>query len=75
MSFEYADSNTGEERAVFDLAWPEGLQEGLTQPVVVLLHEGAETLALASSAGFRCLTSGSAFNYYVTREILSQEMA
>jgi hypothetical protein len=75
MSFEYADPNIGQQEAVFDLAWPEGLQEGLSQPVAVLLNEGAETLALASSAGFRCFTSVSAFNDYVTREILSQEVA
>jgi len=74
MPFEYTDPNTGEQRAVFDLAWPEGLQQGLTQPVAVLLNEGAETLALASSAGFRCFTSVPAFNDYVAREILSQEM-
>jgi hypothetical protein len=74
ISCEYVDPNTGEQQAVFDLAWPEGLQEGLTQPVAVLLNEGTETLALASSAGFRCFTSVSAFNDYVTREILSQEV-
>ena len=64
MSFEYADPNTGDPRTVFDLAWPEGLQEGLSQPVAVLLNEGTETLALASSAGFRCFTAVAAFNDY-----------
>jgi hypothetical protein len=75
VSFECADPNTGEQQAVFDLAWPEGLQEGFSQPVAVLLNEGTEALALASSAGFRCFTSVSAFNDYVTREIQSQEVA
>jgi hypothetical protein len=51
------------------------LQEGLTQPVAVLLNEGTETLALASSAGFRCFTSVAAFNDYITTEILAQEVA
>lgn len=74
MPFEYTEPDNGEQRAVFDLAWPDGLQEGLSQPVAVLLNEGTETLALASGAGFRCFTSVPAFSDYVTREILSQEM-
>ena len=60
MSFDYADPDTREQQAVFDLAWPNGIQEELSQPVAVLLNEGAETLALASSAGFRCFTTSKA---------------
>ena len=32
MSFDCTDPDTGEQRAVFDLAWPDGVQEGLSQP-------------------------------------------
>ena len=66
-----ADPATGEQRAVFDLAWPAGIQEELSQPVAVLLNEEPATLALASAAGFRCFTSPSSFRAYVEREILS----
>ena len=73
MSFDFADEATGEQRAVFDLAWPDGLQEELSQPVAVLLNEGAETVGLASRAGFRCFTDVQAFREYVQQEILANE--
>jgi hypothetical protein len=66
---------TGEPRAVFDLAWPEGLQEGFSQPVAVLLNEGPENLALASAAGFRCFTHVEGFKDYLRREVLREEPA
>ena len=74
MSFDYTDSDTGEQRTVFDLAWPDGVQEGLSQPVAVLLNEGEEALALASSAGFRCFTDIEAFKAYVVREVLREPL-
>jgi hypothetical protein len=71
MPFDHAEPETGEQRAAFDLAWPDGLQEGLSQPVAVLLDEGPETLAIASNAGFRCFTSVKGFKDYVQTEVLS----
>ena len=75
VAFDYADPETGAQKAVFDLAWPEGLQPGLTGPVVVLLNETAEVLALASSAGFRCFTAAADFQAYVKTEIFNFEAA
>jgi hypothetical protein len=74
MSFDYTDPDTGEQRAVFDLAWPDGVQEGLSQPVAVLLNEGEETLALASSAGFRCFTDIAGFKAYIMKEVLREPL-
>jgi hypothetical protein len=71
LSYDFADPATGEQRAVFDLAWPAGIQEELSQSVAVLLNEEPATLALASAAGLRCSTSPSAFQFYMEREILS----
>jgi len=71
MSFDFADEDTGEQKAVFDLAWPDGIQSELSQRVAVLLNESAEVLALANAAGYRCFTSVSAFKTYVDREILT----
>ena len=51
VTFDYTDPNTGEQLAVFDLAWPDGIQAELSQPVAVLLDEGRETLAIAAKAG------------------------
>jgi len=70
--FDYTDPDTGEQRAVFDLAWPSGLQEGLSQPVAVILNEEAETLALASSAGFRCFTDINSFKAYIMKEVIRE---
>ena len=74
IAFDYADSETGAQKAVFDLAWPEGLQPGLTVPVVVLLNETADVLALASGGGFRCFTTTSDFRAHVEAEILKPEV-
>ncbi len=75
VSYDYADPETGEQKAVFDLAWPEGLQPELSAPVAVLLNEGAETIAAASAGGFRCFTSIREFKVYVETEILSEAAA
>jgi hypothetical protein len=75
MSYDFADLQTGEQRAVFDLAWPNGIQEELSQPVAMLLNEGNDIIALASQAGYRCFTTVADLKRYVQTEILAQEMA
>ena len=75
IGFDYADPATGAQKALFDLAWPEGLQAGLTAPVAMLLNESADILALASGAGFRCFTSSADLRAYVETEILHLEAA
>ena len=73
VAYDFADTATGEQKAVFDLAWPSGIQAELSQPVVVLLSEGAETIAIASQAGFRCFTTTIEFQRYVQKEVLSAD--
>ena len=75
VAYDYADRDTGAQKAVFDLAWPDGLQSGLSEPVAVLLNESAEVLSLASSGGFRFFTSVADFQTYVDSEILGLEAA
>ena len=70
MAFDYADPETGVQRAVFDLVWKDGIQPELTEPVAVLLNESAEVLSLASAAGFRCFTATAEFQSYVETKIL-----
>lgn len=70
LSYDLSDGETGEQKAVLDLAWPHGVQEELSQPVAVLLNEDAEILGVASEAGFRCFTSVKAFRGYVKAEVL-----
>jgi hypothetical protein len=73
LAFDFADQVSGEQKAVFDLAWPNGIQEELSQPVAVLLNENSETLALASRAGFLCFTTAQDFKDYVEKDILAGE--
>ena len=61
LGYDHSDPLPGEQQAVFDLAWPNGIQEELSQPVAVLLNEDLKTIALASEAGFHSFTSVEAF--------------
>ncbi|MFA5265433.1 MAG: hypothetical protein WC378_16560, partial [Opitutaceae bacterium] len=75
LAYDFADPTTGEQKAVFDLAWPNGIQKELSQPVAVLLNESSEVIALASQAGFRVFTTVAEFKQYVESEILVQGAA
>lgn len=67
MAYDYVDPETGEQRAILDLVWPNGVQSELTEPVAVLLGESAELISMASAAGYRCFTSAAMFKCYVER--------
>jgi hypothetical protein len=69
LAYDFADPHSGEQKAVFDLAWPNGVQEELSEPVAVLLNEEGGTIAIASQAGFRCFTTTDDFTRYVENEI------
>jgi hypothetical protein len=73
LAYDFSDPVSGEQKAVFDLAWPDGIQEELSQPVAVLLNEGTDTVGIASKAGFRCFTTTQDFRDYVEKEILAGE--
>lgn len=72
QDYDFADSDTGEQKAVFDLAWTSGIQKGLTQPVAIIIDDSNEILPIASRAGFRCFTSISDFKNYIEKEILAE---
>jgi hypothetical protein len=75
IAYDFSDPETGEQRAVFDLAWPTGIQEELSQPVAVLLNESSDVIAIASQAGFRCFQTAAELKHYVETDILVQEEA
>lgn len=68
---ELTDAVTGQAKAILDVAWPDGLQSGLSQPVALLLDEEAETIEAASIAGFKCFTEVEVFKRYVERDVLA----
>jgi hypothetical protein len=72
VSYELVDASTGEPVAVLDLAWPEGLQEGLSQPVALLLDESEEIEAAANTCGYRYFTAVEQFREYVRRDVLAE---
>ncbi len=65
--------DAGVPQAFLDLAWPAGLQAGLSQPAALLIDEGAETLGAANAAGFRYFTRLEDFKRYVLEEVLASE--
>lgn len=69
LVYDYSNPETGQQEAIFDLAWPNGIQEELSEPVAVLLNESAETISIANNAGFRCFTSIDDFKNYIYKEI------
>ncbi|NOX62850.1 MAG: DUF262 domain-containing protein [Chloroflexi bacterium] len=71
MLYELVDEKSGDLMALLDLAWPQGIQTGYSEPVALLLGEDVSTLELANRMGFRCFTNISAFRSYVEQEILA----
>jgi len=69
-AYELSDTS-GAQVATLDLAWPRGLQEGLGQPIALLLNEASGTIEAASAAGFRCFTSSAALQRFLEAEALS----
>ena len=75
MNYELSDAESGEALAVIDLAWPDGLQSGLSDPVALLIDEDADIERIVNGAGYRSFTSLSAFQHYVALEVLPGEVA
>lgn len=73
LGYSITHPTTHEVLAVLDLAWPNGLQEGYSQPVTLLLDEDEKIEAIANRAGFRFFTDIDAFKAYVRSEILAFE--
>lgn len=69
LAYELCDAETGAPIAVFDLAWPSGLQEGLSQPVALLIDEDDKVHEAANQAGFLFFTDVEAFRRYASERI------
>jgi hypothetical protein len=69
--YELAAPETGELLAIFDLAWKNGIQEGYSQPVALLIDESPEVEELSNCNGYRYFTNLEVFKQYVQREILA----
>ena len=54
---EICDDDTGEVLAVADIAWPQGVQPGRTQPVALILAPDAQVETHLGERGYRFFTS------------------
>ena len=63
---EYGDA------IVLDLAWTNGIQEGLSRKVALLIDETPETLAIVNHADYEYFTDVDELKRYVEREILGE---
>jgi len=72
MIYELCDKETGKSLAMLDLAWPEGIQEGYSKPVAILIDEGQEIERIVSKEGYVFFTDVESFKEYVSKEILGQ---
>ena len=68
--FSYGDINhevpaaDGSQAAVLDVAWPSGVQSGLSEPAALLLNEPPDVIAAAGDHGYRVFTTVAAFRDY-----------
>ena len=74
FDYQLVNEGTGELLTILDLAWPDGLQEGYSQPVALLIDEDQETEQMASQAGFRFYTDVESLKQYVRDQILATTM-
>jgi len=73
--FELVDPVSQQPVVLLDLAWPDGLQPGYSQPVAVLINEEKETEEAANQAGFLYFIDVESFKRYVQTEVLAANLA
>ncbi|NLI74889.1 MAG: DUF262 domain-containing protein [Candidatus Riflebacteria bacterium] len=72
LRFELVEEPGGTPLAILDLAWPSGVQEGLSAPVALILNEGQEVEEAANRLGYRFFKSVGAFKAYIEQEVLKE---
>lgn len=72
IAYEVFRENDLEPVVVLDIAWPDGLQTGFSQPVTLLIDEESDAVKAAGNAGFRVFTEEQDFRRYVEHEILTE---
>lgn len=63
-------NESGELIAILDLAWPNGVQEGLSVPIALLLDEPEDLHQIASESGFKYFVDAESFKNHIEREYL-----
>lgn len=68
LSYEINDPDTGESLTIVDLAWPNGLQEGYSNPIALILEENAEIKMILNQAGYTFFNSIEALRKYLREQ-------
>jgi hypothetical protein len=63
--YEVVDESSSSQ-TIFDLAWPDGIQPGLSEPLALIIESDEETYSKASSAGYKFFTSVEDLKKYIT---------
>ena len=71
FNYELVAADTDTLLTVFDLAWPNGIQEGYSQPVALLVDREPDAVEVANSAGYRYFTDLADLRRYIEREVLA----
>ena len=71
IEYELCDEDTGEVLAVLDLAWPDGLQPGLSHPVALLINEGKDVEKIVNQGGYLYFTAVDDLKKYIRKEFLA----
>lgn len=61
---------SGDVLAVLDLAWPDGLQTGYSDPTALLIDEADRLVKIVNRAGFRFFTDVEEFKDYIATEVI-----
>ena len=65
----YVIQDSGKE-IVIDLAWPDGVQVGLSKPLALLLNETEDVYIAANKAGYSYITDIEQFKEYISANYL-----
>lgn len=71
INYELADED-GNIITIIDLAWPKGIQQGLSEPIALLLNETQEKQSLVNSKGYKFFTDEEVFRNHVKKTYLSE---
>ena len=70
VNFKLLDED-GNEAAIIDLAWPQGIQSGLSERIALLINETPEVQAAVSRLGYRYFDDAEDFKKFVTSNYLA----
>ncbi len=63
-------NESGEVQAIFDIAWPEGIQSGLSEPLALLLDGPARVYEVANRYNYKYFTDIEEFKVFVQQEYI-----